>query len=85
MAHRLLEKEGHTLTLTPLRKSTIKSSSRHANNIKNRKLAEVDTVSIKSSLHDLFQAGRLRRPVNVCEVILDDNSSAYKKVKFWNF
>ena len=63
LAHRLLEKEGHrpTTTPTPLRKSNIRSSLRHANNVKKRKFTELDTTSIKSSLHDLFQAGRLRR------------------------
>ena len=42
-------------------------------------IPEVDPLSIKSSLKALFREGKLTRPVDVCKVILGDDSPAYKR------
>ena len=52
-------------------KSAARCSERHVNKIRKRKWSEVDVASIKTDLTDLYQAGRLARPVDVAQIILD--------------
>ena len=54
-------------------KSAPRSSARHAKKIRKRKWVELDASAIKSSLFDLYQSGRLTRPADVCEIILNAN------------
>ena len=54
-------------------------SVRHVQNIRKRKFAELDAVTIKSSLTDLWQSGKLQRPEDVCKLIHGDDSPEYKR------
>ena len=77
LAHRHLEYEGERPKI--ILKSNRRSSKRHAKKVKKRKFAELDEAGIKSSLMDLQQSGRLRRPADICQVIYGDDSPEHKK------
>ena len=84
LAHQHLSFEGHLEKCTQVQtgKTTIRSSVRHAKDIRKRKLAEIDpgqNAELLSALQDLFQSGRLSRPLDVCDVIHGDNTKKQKQ------
>ena len=56
-----------------------RSSDRHAENVKKRKFVTLDLQELEASLTDLHQAGRLSTPVDVCKIIMGDDSPGQKK------
>ena len=62
-----------------LSKTKSRCSKRHVQNVKKRKFETLKDSIVRSSVHDLVQAGSLERPEDVCELIHGDYSKAYKK------
>ena len=62
-----------------LGKSAPRSSNRHANNCRKRKLSELDSSTLKSTLMDLRQSGRLTTPKELCKIIHGDDSKEHKQ------
>ena len=62
-----------------LGKSVPRSSKRHAANLRKRKLSELDDPSLRITLTDLRQSGRLTLPIHLCRVIHGDDSREHKK------
>ena len=62
-----------------LGKSVTRSSQRHTAKCRKRKLAELDDPSLRTTLTDLRQSGRLTLPIDLCRVIHGDDSREHKK------
>jgi hypothetical protein len=78
-AHKFMMMEESRPTMPLKRKQKKRNSSRHVQNLKKRKLDELGKDELVSTLTDLFQAGKLSTPDEVCEVIHGTDTPEHKK------
>ena len=64
-------------------KSTPRSSNRHASKLRKRKLSELSEPTLRFTLMDLRQSGRLETPLDLCKVIHGDDYKEQKKKGRW--